>query len=444
MMSSFEIIALSITELTDAYASGALSPIDVLEAYSEQISKLNPSLNAFLTLCMDAARGEAEQSAERWQSHKKLSTIDGIFFGVKANIAVAGLPWHGGIGAYRDHIAAADAACIENLKAGGAIPIGILNMHEGALGATTNNPHFGACKNPWDEALTPGGSSGGSGAAIASGMCGFSLGTDTMGSVRIPSAYCGVVGHKPTYDVIPNEGLIDLSPSLDHIGVHARTAQDCAMVLPVLSGSTKMMKHSDKLRIGYATWAEAIDVEPLVVDQFEKVKASLEKIGIVENVDLSDFNFGALRRRGLLISEVEGYKFHQKMLGINPGGFSEEFRTLLDWGHRQSAEKVDNAYTAVKEAGNRFATFFQKYDVIVTPTTPQGPFAFSDEVPANQADFTCIANFAGMPATAVPMGREGKPPPSLQFIAAKGNDSVSLNAAIEFEKVRGPTMLATL
>lgn len=437
-MNDAEIAALGVKALVDAYGTNKLTPLEAVDAYAVRVEKYNPALNAFLSLRIEAAREEARASTERWRAGKALSLIDGVPYGVKANIAVKGLPCHAGIDAYRDQVAEVDAACIKNLAVGGAIPLGILNMHEGALGATTDNMHFGKCFNPWGEGLTPGGSSGGSGAAVAAGLCAFALGTDTMGSVRIPSAYCGVTGHKPSYGLVPGGGLIDLSPTLDHVGPHARSVEDLLEVLPVLAGR-RLSPTSTEFRIGVAVWDDNVDVTGEVAESFEQAKKTLSYVGDTVLVDISRFDFGAFRRKGLLVSEVEGYAVHETMLTENPDGFSKEFRSLLEWGARQPQEKIEAAYTGVRAAGAQLADLFGQLgiDVIMTPTAPQGPFDFAETVPANQADFTAMANFAGLPATALPAIVKCAPPSSIQFIAPKGEDHVALAVALAYEKARG-------
>lgn len=436
MSAHAEIAKLGVAGLIQRFRTGDISPVDAVAAYAERITTYNPSLNAFLNLRLAEANKEAAQSEARWRAGAPLSPVDGVPYGAKANIAVKGLPWHGGIAAYVDRIADDDAVCVKNLNQSGAIVLGALNMHEGALGATTNNPHFGACHNPWGDGLTPGGSSGGSGAAVAAGLCAFALGTDTMGSIRIPSAYCGVAGHKPSYGLVPAGGLVDLSPTLDHAGPHARAASDLVLVMPALTGRA-LAPSSEKLHIGVANWSDAVDVAPQVQAAFDAAVQTLGDMFSMTPVDLSSFDFGALRRKGLLVSEVEGYAAHEEMLARKADGFSNEFRSMLEWGARQPTEKINDAYTVLRKAGEIFAALFKDVDVIVAPTAPQGPFKFSDPVPANQADFTALANFSGLPAVAVPSSLDGAPPASIQFVAAKGMDHNALEAASAFETARG-------
>ena len=371
----------------------------------------------------------------RWRSGAPLSAIDGAAFGVKANIAVAGLPFHGGIGAYRNRIAVEDAAAVALLRRAGAIPIGILNMHEGALGATTDNPFFGKCRNPWNAALTPGGSSGGSAAAVAAGLCRFAFGTDTMGSVRIPSAYCGVAGHKPTFNAIPTEGLAPLSPTLAHIGFPARDARDLRTVLGMLMELAP--PRSGRVKVGLAHWGSNPTLDGSCAEGWREASRLLAEIADTTPVDMSGFDLGGLRRKGLLVSEVEGHLAHRDMLGAARDGFSDSFAGLLDWGARQPRARIDAAYEAIRAAGARLEALFESIDVIATPTAPQGPFPFEAPVPADQADFTALANFAGAPACAVPAIARGAPPPSIQFIGRRGADALVLDIAEAFEAARG-------
>jgi aspartyl-tRNA(Asn)/glutamyl-tRNA(Gln) amidotransferase subunit A len=156
---------------------------------------------------------------------------------IKANIAVAGLPWTAGIAAYGDRVAAHDAACVAGLRDAGAVVLGLTNMDEGALGARGDNVFLGRCHNPHAPDFSPGGSSGGSAAAVAAGFCAAALGTDTIGSVRIPAACCGVFGHKPRQALIDRQGVVPLSPRFDHVGVLARSAQDSAAMLGLIPSS---------------------------------------------------------------------------------------------------------------------------------------------------------------------------------------------------------------
>lgn len=394
-------VAAGVTGLAAAYAEGSARPDAVLATYLARIERLNPTIHAFIELDAEGARDAASASAHRWKSGMPLSPLDGCVVGIKANIAVAGLPWTAGIGVYRDRIAARDAACVARLRAAGAVILGTLNMEEGALGALTDNPWFGRTQNPWRAGYTAGGSSGGSGAAVAAGLCAVALGTDTMGSVRIPSAYCGVFGIKPRYGAIAEEGVTPLSPSLDHVGIHARSAGDCAAVLaeiavpdPVsLAGPLAVLDVT-----GRATLSD--DVR----SAFLGLVAMAESEGLLEGSMPVDIDLGRLRRRGLLISEVEGMAEHAAMLDARPDGFSDTFAGLLRWGADQPPDKLVEARAEVVAARDRIEVMMGDRVGLLCPTTGGPAFRFAEPIPVDQADITCLANVAGLPAVAFPMG----------------------------------------
>lgn len=417
-----------------------MSPLERFDHYAERIARFNPALNAFLDLRLDAARVEAEASAKRLANGAPLSPVDGLCIAVKSNIAVAGLPCHAGIGAYRDAVAEDDAEVIARLRAGGAVILGTVNMHEGALGATTDNPVFGRTHNPWREGFTPGGSSGGSGGAVAAGLCDAALGSDTMGSVRIPSAYCGCQGHKPTTGIVSNDGVLALSHTLDHVGPHARDVATLGAMLSVMSGQAMESAQRDLsgLRIGVWTGEGEIESTPAVLVAFERACEALRGEGAeLIPVEPPGYTYGKARRAGLLISEVEAAKIHADKLASDPDGFSETFRSLMAWGAGQPAEKVEAAYAQVCEIRAAAPALFETVDVVIAPTAPQQAFSFEDQAPANQADFTAWADFAALPATAIWTGLEQGLPSSLQIIGPEGVDAQVLSIAAAMERVFG-------
>ena len=399
------VVEAGVAGLARLFAERVVTPGEATEVYLSRIERLNPSLNAFLSVDYDGARAGAEASSARWAQAAPLSPLDGIAVGVKANIAVAGLPWHAGIAAYRHRISSEDAACVARLRAAGAVVLGVLNMHEGALGATTDNPAFGRCHNPHRADYTPGGSSGGSGAAAAAGLCAAALGTDTMGSVRIPSAYCGVFGHKPKRGLVSTEGVIDLSWTLDHVGPHARSAEDCRRVLEGLSGAPVATADLFERPLAVLEYDGQVEVQPGVAAAQARVVEAARTAGFtLVPLRLSDYDYGAVRRLGLLVSEVEGFVVHEAILAERPEGFSQAFAEGLAWGARQPAPKLARAYRELSRLSAEVCGLLAPYAGLLAPTAPQTAFAFDAAVPANQADFTALANITGLPATAFPMG----------------------------------------
>lgn len=425
------VVEAGVAGLSVAYANGSARPDAVLEAYLERVGRLNPGIRAFVDLDVDGARDAAKASAHRWASGMPLSTLDGSVIGVKANIAVAGLPWTAGIGAYRDRIADRDAACVARLRRAGAIILGTLNMEEGALGAVTDNPWFGRTENPWRNGFTAGGSSGGSGAAVAAGLCAAALGTDTMGSVRIPSAYCGVFGIKPRYGAVPEAGVTPLSPSLDHVGVHARSAEDCAAVLAII-GDPDPAAPSGTMAVLDVT--ARVPLSDDVRLAFEALVLRAGSRGLVEGVVALEIDPGRLRRRGLLISEVEGMAEHGRTMDERSDGFSAGFADMLRWGADQPAQKIAEARAEIAAARDAVETMIGDRVGLLSPTTGAAAFAFGDPVPADQADITCLANMSGLPAVAFPMGVSSDGLPlSAQIIGRRSTELLALAGGLAMD-----------
>lgn len=394
-----------------------------------RIERLNPSINAFLDLT-----GPADGT--------------GPCYGVKSNIAVAGLPWTAGIGALSGNTAESDATVVRRIRAAGGSILGTLNMHEAALGATTDNPHFGRTQNPWKHGYTPGGSSGGSGAAVAAGLCGVALGSDTMGSVRIPAAYCGVQGHKPTSGLVPNDGVIALSYTYDHVGPLARRVEDLWTSLHVLADwgapAPFVPKGLSGLRIGVWHGNGEVALTPAVAAGLEAACQRLRDAGVdLVEIIPPQYEYGRSRLAGLLVCEVEGHQVHAERLATDPEGFSESFRKLLAWGARQPAERVEAAYAYLRSIRAAAPSAFDGVDAIIAPTAPQTAFSFDETAPANQADFTAWADFAALPATAVFSGLDAASglPTSLQVIGPEGSDRETLEIAGALEALFGPPPL---
>lgn len=412
-------------------------PLETFETCLARIRADNDRLNAVLDLTPDA-RQSAEAAQARRDRRASLSPMDGVPVLVKANIAVAGLPWHAGIGAYRDRLAAADAPVVKALRDDGAVILGTLNMEEGALGAITDNPHFGRCLNPLGEGLTPGGSSGGSGAAAAAGFAPVTLGTDTMGSVRIPASYCGVSGHKPSRGAIATHGVTALSHSLDHVGPMASRASDLAAAFSVMSGIAlpRRTKALDGAVIGRWRIELDVDVPVAVMQAFEAALDHLRGLGArIEDVRLPGYRFGETRREGLLIAEYEGYHEHAGAMAEKPDGFSPAFTKMLEWGGRQSEARYREALATLDVCGVEAAKAFSRVDFIVSPTALETAFPFGAPVPSGQADLTAFANFAGIPATSVPMGVGASGLPlGLQIMGRAGDDYRCMALATAFDE----------
>lgn len=415
-----DIVRAGVTGLASLYESGSATPNDVARIYVSRIGRYNNRLNAFIHFNEHLA-DDARASTRRWLAGIPLSQLDGVPIGVKSNIAVKDLPWDGGFAAYRDRLAVQDADVIARLRQLGVLFIGTLNMEEGALGAKTDNPWFGPCYNPHKEEYTPGGSSGGSGAAVAAGLCAAALGTDTMGSVRIPSAYCGIYGFKPAKEVISTEGVVPLSHSLDTVGPHARSTQDLMALYQAMSGEEVL--EIALPRVGVLNWQEKVTVEANVQTNFEaavKAFANLDMPGHI--ITLNEYDFNKTRINGLIVSEYEGFDAHQEKIKTDPTGFSDHLKALFQYGANLGTDRIDQAYAGINKA-IKTTEAWADVDVLMMPTAPQTAFPMS-ELPSNQADFTAYANAAGLPALSIPTGktREGLPL-AVQLVGKPGEEA---------------------
>lgn len=382
------------------------------------------ALNAFITLLPDSALAAARASDARRAGGHPLGPLDGIPMAIKDNIAIHGVPTTDGTRAFATRIAPADATVITRLRAAGAVIVGTLNMHEGALGATTDNPFWGRCDNPAAPGHTPGGSSGGSAAAIAAGIVPLTLGTDTMGSVRIPAAYCGLWGLKPTGGLIPVTGLSHLSWTLDTIGPLATCADDLARLTAILAGPDADDPDSRPLPPGWSATAPAPDLSQVTLGLPDgtllstctlQVRAAFD--ALVTRARAKGVTFrpvpawdtGALRRAGLLLSEAECGHLIGAALDSSPEGFSDSFRAAITYGRTAPGAKVAAAYRILSRAAHDARRALQGLDAFLLPTAPQQPFPHGTPSPANQADFTALANVAGLPALAFPLPTDGLP-----------------------------------
>ena len=395
-------------QLSAAFAEGRARPTELLRACLARLEQCDAQLGVCNHRLDPAPLLEAAAAAaERWRQGAPLSPLDGIPFGVKANIAVRGQPWHGGIQAFRARRAKRDAVSVARLRAAGMIPVAIFNMHEGALGETSANPAFQTTRNPHSPAHIPGGSSGGSAAAVAAGMAPVALGTDSLGSVRLPSALCGVVGFKPAHGEIPMDGVMPLSPRLDAVGVHARSVADVAMVMALLAPAadwaipqTPPHPQGALRRLHWRLGAQTQLDQPISL-AFARL---LRQQAVADVLDWSDVDLSALRRAGLLVCEREGAHHYAAALRQSAEGFSETLRRLLAWGAAQPNAKVRQAESRLAEAKRRLRTELAG-GLLFSPTTAHLAPRCGAVAPTTLADLTAPAAIAGIASISVPLGK---------------------------------------
>ncbi|QHJ13846.1 Glutamyl-tRNA(Gln) amidotransferase subunit A [Paraglaciecola mesophila] len=415
-----------------------ISAQELAELQYRFIQQVNPKLNAFLQTALPKCAPQEKRTG---------SVFHGICIGVKDNIDVMGFATTAGMATRMGRQAKQDAFVINRLRQTGAQFIGKLNMHEGALGATNQNEHFGDCHNPHKHGFTPGGSSGGSAAAVASGMVGLSLGTDTMGSVRIPAAYCGIFGFKPSRGAVSNHGSVTCSRVMDNIGPMARSAKDLTLAFSVMKGFDPACPSSvdfNLIRGDRSAHQQvllvpqdlaALGVEQSIIEDFERNLAAFVDLGYtLSYFDFSDYDFAAARRAGLLLCEADMRIEHQEDWLNQPQKFSEYMRGMLSYIERktpmdmmQSERVLDNAKTFARQ-------LFKQGCAILMPTVLQRAFSFKAPVPANQADLTSFANQAGLPAVSLPMLSDQALPGGMQIVGPYGSDNRLLDLAERWQE----------
>jgi aspartyl-tRNA(Asn)/glutamyl-tRNA(Gln) amidotransferase subunit A len=432
-----DLTLLNAVALQKAYAQGHTNPVAVTRAHLARITMRNPALHAFVHVCSDLALQQAQASAERWAKGQPLGPLDGVVMALKDNIDVVGMPCTAGTAAYAQRMPGSDAPLYQRLRDAGMVLLGKLNMHEAALGATTDNPVYGRCMNPLREGFTPGGSSGGSAAAVADHLCTIAMGTDTMGSVRIPAAYCGVMGMIPTRSRLPMDGIVPLSPSLDVAGPLARSGYDLAQTMACLLGISIAPAAQASvwrgLRVGTLPQTTDVEMAPAVQAAWQATQQRLQAQGAtLKTVAMPDWSPARNRLHALLMSEWEGADYWLNALGPELPGLSAGLQKMLHYGARLGPEKRQASQAAIDGLRAQAEALFANIDVLLLPTTPHTSFAHTEAAPASQADWACLANMLGAPALSFPCPSEGLPV-SCQLLAAPGQDERLLSLACSLD-----------
>jgi aspartyl-tRNA(Asn)/glutamyl-tRNA(Gln) amidotransferase subunit A len=450
-----ELTSLGLREAARLVARRRVSPVELVDAVLARIERLDPSLNAFLTVTAESARKAARRAERRLSRAGALPPLLGVPISVKDLILTREAPTTAGSRLFGKGIpAGTDAAIVARLRRAGAILVGKTNLHEVAFGVTTVNEHFGPARNPWDRSRVAGGSSGGSAVAVAAGMGAGSVGTDTRGSIRIPAACCGIVGLKPTFGLLPTDGVIPLAPTLDHVGPMTRSVEDAALMLGAMRGSrartAEYLAAADRkprrLRVGVAPYYLR-GAEAEVGAAVEAAITTLAKLGcpIVE-VKLPELDRALEASRVIVLAEA--LAFHEQWLRSRPRSYGPQVRSRMLGGRKLTAVDYVHATEQRVLLEAAFHDAFQHVDVLVGAVLPTLPVKIGAtsvrvggvETPLSEAycRFNAPQNVVGLPAMALPVGRSRSGLPiGAQVIAAWGDEAALVGVGRTIERGLG-------
>jgi aspartyl-tRNA(Asn)/glutamyl-tRNA(Gln) amidotransferase subunit A len=451
-----------VAALSQKLRSKEISPVELTKAYLDRIEAVDERVNAYITVTADAARemarkAEAEIAAGRWRG-----PFHGVPIGLKDLCYTKGILTTGGSKILADFVPNHDSTVWARLGEAGAVLLGKLNLHEFAYGATSNNPHWGACRNPYDLERIPGGSSGGSGAAIVARTAAATIGTDTGGSIRIPAACCGCVGLKQTWSRVSRYGVMPLSDSLDHAGPITRSARDAALMLSVIAGHDPNDATSSRepvpdyasrlggdlkgMRVGVIRELNTGVSEP-VAGAFKSALKQLESLGAkVDEVSIPSFVEGS--QVTMVVLMAEALEFHEQWMRERPQDYGADVRSLIETSMTVTAV---NYVRAQRERNLMLAeamAALENHSVLAAPSQATAAPKIGDssyDIIENMVRFTGPFNATGQPVISVPTGvsREGLPL-SMQIIGKPFDEATILQAADAYERARGPLPLPKL
>jgi aspartyl-tRNA(Asn)/glutamyl-tRNA(Gln) amidotransferase subunit A len=383
-----DLTGLSLKDASDLLDARKVSPVELTRACLARIERLNPTLNAFITVTGEQALADAKAAETLIASGKRRGRLDGIPIALKDLFDTAGVRTTAGSAIFADRVPERDAEVVRRLRAAGAVILGKLNMHEFAYGDTSAQSHYGPVHNPWQREHIAGGSSGGSAAAVAAGLCYGAMGSDTGGSIRQPAAYCGIVGLKPTYGLVSTRGVVPLSWSLDHVGPLCRTVADAALLLQPIAGydaldinslnatvpdyTNALRQKVSTLRIGIprTVFYETLDPE---IEQ--AVKEALQVLGRL-TASSRDVELPAYQT--LPVVGAEAYTFHAPYFTKTPELYQPGTRRRLEAGAKVSAVAYIEGRRELERLRREIVAVFSAVDLLVTPTTPILPVTVQD------------------------------------------------------------------
>jgi aspartyl-tRNA(Asn)/glutamyl-tRNA(Gln) amidotransferase subunit A len=426
-----DLTGLSLADAGELLEAGKVSPVELTNACLARIGRLNAILNAFITVTGEQALADARTAETEIAKGRRRGRLHGIPIGLKDLFDTAGVRTTAGSAVFADRVPSEDAEVVRRLKTSGAVILGKLNMHEFAYGDTSAQSHFGPVRNPWNREHVPGGSSGGSAAAVAAGLCYGALGSDTGGSIRQPAAYCGIVGLKPTYGLVSTRGVVPLSWSLDHVGPLCRTVADAALLLQPIAGYDALDTNSvdaivpdyakaprqkvSTLRIGLprAVFFDMLDPE---IEQ-----AVNEALQVIRRLTASTRDVELPAYKTLPVVGAEAYAFHAPYFTRTPQLYQSTTRQRLELGSAVTASAYVEGRRELDRLRRAVTAVFSAVDLLVTPTTPILPTTVQEalnhpSIPPPGGVALSLRNtqpfdIYGLPSISVPCGfsRSGLP-----------------------------------
>ncbi len=464
--------SLTIAKIHQLLKEKKLSALELSNQFLEKIEKDDKKLSAFLTVDKELVLSQAKEADRKIKRKEEVSVLTGIPLAVKDNILVENLKCTAGSKVLKDYFAPYDATIIKKLKKLGVVILGKTNLDEFAMGCSTENSAFGPTKNPNDLTRVPGGSSGGSASAVAANMAVCALGSDTGGSVRLPAAFCGTVGFKPTYGAVSRYGLIAMASSLDQIGPLAKTVEDAQIIFDAIKGKdvldstsvqVKKMNYDFKasqLKIGIPKEYFKKDIDSKIktlvkaaIKKYEDLGSKVEEISLPHCTDYAlaayhiinscEVSTNLARYDGVRYGSLKGKSLMDLYLKNRGQGFGFEVKRRIMLGaYALSAGYYEAYYLRAQKVRAKvkedFSKVFQKVDLILTPATPFLPFKFGekkDSLSMQLSDIFMVAvNLAGLPAISMPCGKIDNLPVSFQIIGKPFQEEVIFKAAKNYER----------
>ncbi len=410
-----------------------ISAVELAQESLRRIRQSQPLLNAFITVTEELALEQATRADEELSRGVDRGPLHGIPYALKDLFKTRGILTTAGSKIFADYIPDSDCEVYRKLTEAGAVLLGKTGLHELAFGITNDNPHFGAVRNPRDPARIPGGSSGGSGAAVAADLVFFAMGTDTGGSIRIPASYCGCVGLKPTFDLVSRAGVLPLSSSMDHVGPLTRTIRDAALVMKAITDfDISRSKTIAGSHIGIPRNFFTERLAPAVESAFEQALKRAESLG-ASLIRITVPDPVAINTVARIIQLSEASSVLRPYLDRR-SDFGTDLLSLLDQGRLISATDYVNAQRLRRLYQNRWDAVWEEVDVIFTPTTPvQAPLMGQTEVAGEDVRLASTRlvrpfNALGLPALSIPFGALALPV-GLQIIGRGGSEQSLFNIA---------------